>query len=85
LSLRKIARIGLLLGKDMREVFDELDRRPSRLLSENEGALVNELATRLQISPLSVRARLTSELPFVTSVSIVDRALRHHRPGAHPK
>ncbi len=44
----------------MREVFDKLDRRLSRLLSENGGASVNALATRLQISPPTVRARLKS-------------------------
>lgn len=44
----------------MREVFDKLDRRLSRLLAENGGASVNELAVRLQISPPTVRARLKS-------------------------
>lgn len=52
--------VGWQLGKTMREVFDKLDRRLSRLLAENGGASVNELATRLQISPPTVRARLKS-------------------------
>ena len=42
----------------VREVFDRVDRRLSRLLSENGGASVNELATRLEVSPPTVRARL---------------------------
>lgn len=46
----------------MREVFDELDRRLSRLLPENGGASVNELATRLKISPPTDRTRLKSLL-----------------------
>lgn|GEM_PF-153292 len=44
----------------MREVFDKLDRRLSRLLAENGGAPVNELAMQLQISPPTVRARMKS-------------------------
>lgn len=44
----------------MREVFDKLDRRLSRLLAANGGASVNELASRLQVSPPTVRARLKS-------------------------
>ena len=42
----------------MREVFDRVDRRLSRLLAENGGASVNDLAARLEVSPPTVRARL---------------------------
>lgn len=44
----------------LREVFDKLDRRLSRLLSEHGGASVNDLAARLKVSPPTVRARLKS-------------------------
>ena len=44
----------------MRDVFDKLDRRLTRLLSGNGGASVNALATQLQITPPTVRARLKS-------------------------
>lgn len=46
----------------MREVFDRVDRRLSRLLSENGGASVNDLAARLDLSPPTVRARLKALL-----------------------
>lgn len=42
----------------VREVFDRVDRRLSRLLAENGGASVNDLAARLEVSPPTVRARL---------------------------
>lgn len=46
----------------MREVFDKLDRRLSRLLSLDGGASVNDLAARLEVSPPTVRARLRALL-----------------------
>lgn len=52
--------VGWGAGKDVREVFDKLDRRLSRLLSENGDASVNELAAQLRISPPTVRTRLKS-------------------------
>nr|WP_154337920.1 Lrp/AsnC family transcriptional regulator [Paracoccus sp. S-4012] len=48
------------MGEDVREVFDKLDRRLSRILSEDGDASVNALASRLQISPPTVRARMKS-------------------------
>lgn len=44
----------------MRVVFDRLDRRLTRLLSGNGAASVNDLATRLQVTPPTVRARMRS-------------------------
>ncbi len=44
----------------MRDVFDRLDRRLSRTLSENGWESVNDLAKRLDISPPTARGRLKS-------------------------
>lgn len=50
--------VGLAVDKTIRNVFDKLDYRLSQFLSEDGGASVNELATWLQISPPTVRARI---------------------------